>query len=56
VEDRYTIQVPLDATPGEYTLRVGMYDAETKERLRVAVDGEPVPERHAELNTITVVR
>ncbi len=56
VEDHYTIQVPSDAPAGEYPLRVGMYDAATGERLLVTVDGKPVPERHAELTTVTVAR
>lgn len=56
VEDHYTIQVPLDTPPGEYALRVGMYDADTKERLLVAVDGQPVPDRHAALTKVTVAK
>lgn len=54
VEDEYTIQVPLDAQPGEYVLRVGMYDIATKERLLATVAGTPVPERYAELTTVSV--
>jgi len=54
VEDRYTIPVPPDVPPGEYTLLVGMYDAATGERPVTLVDGEPVPERHVVLTTITV--
>jgi len=56
VEDRYTIQVPLDTPPGAYTLQVGMYDADTEERLLVLVDDQPVPERYVALTTITVAR
>jgi uncharacterized membrane protein len=54
VEDHYTIPVPLDAPPADYTLRVGMYDAATGERLLVAADGTPVPEGYVELATVTV--
>lgn len=56
VEDRHTVQVPADAPPGEYVLRVGMYDAATLERLDVAVDGVRIPEHHIALTTITVTR
>jgi hypothetical protein len=56
VEDHYTIQVPPDAPAGEYPLRVGMYDAATGERLLVTLDGKPVPERQAELTTVTVAK
>jgi len=54
VEDSYTIPVPPDAPPGEYTLRVGMYNAANGERPVTLVDGAPVPERHVVLTTITV--
>jgi hypothetical protein len=56
VEDHYTIQVPGDAPPGQYPLRVGMYDAATKERLLITMDDTPVPGRYVELTTITVAR
>jgi 4-amino-4-deoxy-L-arabinose transferase-like glycosyltransferase len=56
VEDHYTIEVPLEAPPAGYTLRVGMYDAATGERLLIAVDGTPVPEGYVELATVTVAR
>ncbi|MBE9506823.1 MAG: hypothetical protein IMY86_02130, partial [Chloroflexi bacterium] len=54
VEDSYTIPVPPDAPPGEYTLRVGMYNAANDERPVTLVDGASVPERHVALTTITV--
>lgn len=54
VEDYYAIDVPGDAQPGEYALRVGMYDAATKERLLTTVDGTLVPERYAQLAIVTV--
>ena len=56
VEDHYTIPVPPDAPPGEYTLLVGMYDASTGERPVTLVDGEPVPGRYVALTTIIVSR
>jgi hypothetical protein len=54
VEDQYSIEIPADAPAGEYVLRVGMYDAATKERLLIAVDGTTVPEGYVTLTTITV--
>ena len=56
VKDHYTIPVSPDAPPGEYMLRVGMYDAATGERPVTLVDGAPVPERYVVLTTITVSR
>lgn len=56
VEDQYVIPVPADAPPGEYALRVGMYDAATEERLIPLAGGAPTAERHIELTTITVNR
>nr|HID13192.1 hypothetical protein [Anaerolineae bacterium] len=56
VEDHYTIPVSSDAPPGEYALRVGMYDAANGERPVTLVNGEPVPERYVVLTTITVSR
>jgi hypothetical protein len=35
IADPYAIVVPPDAAPGEYTIRVGMYDLTTGERLTV---------------------
>ncbi len=54
VEDHYTIEVPPDTPPGEYTLRIGMYDAVTTERLLCWVEGAPVPERYIELASMTI--
>jgi len=56
VEDSYTIPVPPDTPPGEYTLQVGMYDGATGERAITLVDGEPVPERQIVLTAIKVSR
>lgn len=38
VEDPYELEIPSDAAPGAHTLRIGMYDPTTLERLPV-VDG-----------------
>ncbi len=56
VEDRHTVQVPAGALPGDYVLRVGMYDAATLERLDVAVDGASIAEQYIVLSTIVVTR
>jgi len=54
VDDQHAIQVPGDAQPGEYTLRLGMYDAATGERLTTWVDDTPMPARYVELIRISV--
>ena len=41
VEDPYAIMFPPDAAPGEYAVEVGLYIAETGQRLLVEVPGEP---------------
>jgi mannosyltransferase len=40
--DRYGILLPLDLSPGRYTLIVGLYPIANGERLPVALNGEPV--------------
>ncbi len=41
--DEWPIPIPPDAAPGQYTLRIGMYDADTLARLPViAPDGSPL--------------
>jgi hypothetical protein len=40
--DEHTIVLPADMTPGPYTLLVGMYDAQTMQRLPVAGGGDAV--------------
>ena len=40
IVDKYVIMVPADASPGSYSLAVGLYDAGTGNRLAVAT-GEP---------------
>lgn len=54
VTDRYAIQVPGDARPGEYVLRLGTYDAGTGERLFVWVGDNQMPEGYVELARILV--
>jgi hypothetical protein len=54
VRDSYTILLPPDLPPGEYTLLGGMYDAATNERPVTIIDGVLIPERHVVLTTITV--
>ncbi len=41
ITDNYTIEIPADAQPGDYTVRVGLYDLDTMTRLPVTMDGEP---------------
>lgn len=41
--DEHTIVLPADLAPGAYTLYVGMYDAQTMQRLPVAGGGDAVP-------------
>lgn len=42
VRDKYTIAVPADAPPGDYTLITGFYNWHTLERLPVLGAGQPV--------------
>jgi len=45
IEDSYEVFLHGDLTPGEYELSVGMYDAETMERLAAyTADGKRLPE------------
>jgi hypothetical protein len=54
IEEHYAIAVPLDTPPGEYELRVGIYNAANGERPVTLVDGVSIPERHVVLGAITV--
>ncbi|HET7089165.1 MAG TPA: hypothetical protein VFL17_10975, partial [Anaerolineae bacterium] len=40
VEDTYTIPIPADAPPGEYTIEVGLYRFGTGERLPLSSGGD----------------
>jgi hypothetical protein len=44
IEDSYTLEIPLDAPPGPYTLYVGLYDAATEERQPAFQDNQRLPE------------
>jgi hypothetical protein len=44
VRDQYDLVIPPDVSSGEYRLKVGMYLAETGERLNVLEDGVPLPD------------
>ncbi len=44
IEDHYTLRIPADAPPGPYTLYVGLYRADTGERLPALQAGQRLPE------------
>jgi 4-amino-4-deoxy-L-arabinose transferase-like glycosyltransferase len=54
VRDQYDMVIPSDAPPGEYRLNVGMYLAETGERLNVLKDGVPLPDNWILLQSVAV--
>ena len=54
IVDSYTIPINPQAPPGSYQLLVGMYNAETGERLPITENGEPVPDNAIRLVEITV--
>jgi len=43
IEDSYTLVIPSDASPGPYTLYVGLYDATTSDRQPAFRDGQRLP-------------
>jgi hypothetical protein len=49
VEDRHLVHLPPDLPPGEYTLAIGMYQAQTLERLELAA-----PEGQVSHNLLTL--
>jgi hypothetical protein len=54
VEDRYQIALPLRRSPGEYTIKIGLYQLDTGERLMpFSSAGEPA-DRALEIAHITV--
>jgi hypothetical protein len=54
VEDRYQIALPLHQSPGEYTVKIGLYQLDTGERLMpFSSAGEPA-DRALEIAHITV--
>ena len=55
VEDEHDLEVRAGQEPGEYTLVVGMYEAETGERLPAYDEhGQPSPQRRVVLTTVRV--
>jgi hypothetical protein len=54
VRDQYDLVIPSDAPSGEYRLNVGMYLAETGERLNVLKDGVPLPDTRIPLQPVAV--
>jgi 4-amino-4-deoxy-L-arabinose transferase-like glycosyltransferase len=54
VRDQYDLVIPSDAPSGEYRLNVGMYLAETGERLNVLKDGVPLPDTWIPLQRVAV--
>ena len=54
VRDQYDLVIPLETPPGQHRLEVGMYLAETGERLSVVKDGMPLPEHRILLQPVTV--
>jgi len=57
LDDPYELTVPPDASPGPYTLSVGMYDWRTGERLQALADCDtPLPENRITLATFEVRR
>ncbi len=54
VRDQYDMVIPSDIPSGEYRLKVGMYLAETGERLNVLKDGVPLPDTWIPLQPVAV--
>jgi len=50
----YNLVILSDAPSGEYRLNVGMYLAETGERLNVLKDGVPLPDTWIPLQPVAV--
>ncbi|HID62253.1 MAG TPA: hypothetical protein EYP49_05865 [Anaerolineae bacterium] len=56
VRDQYDLVIPSEAPPGQYHLKVGMYLAETGERLRMVRGDEPLLENVVTLPPFQVHR
>jgi hypothetical protein len=54
ITDRYELAIPSNIPPGTYTLIVGMYDANTAERLFVFDTGDGLLGDHVELSEVTL--
>ena len=50
----YNLVILSDAPSGEYRLNVGMYLAETGERLKVLKDGIPLPDHQIPLQPVAI--
>jgi hypothetical protein len=56
VRDQYNLVISPDAPPGEYQIEVGMYLAETGERLDVRREEGPLPEKRILLSPPVTIR
>jgi hypothetical protein len=56
VRDQYDIAISPEVLPGEYRLEVGMYLAETGERLQARGEEGPLPENRILLLPPVVIR
>ncbi len=56
VRDQYNLVISPDAPPGEYQIEVGMYLAETGERLEVRGEEGPLPENRILLSPPVMIR
>jgi len=54
VRDQYDLVIPSEVPSGEHWLNVGMYLAETGERLKVLKDGVPLPDHRIPLQAVAV--
>ena len=52
--DRYRLTLPDDLSEGEYTLRVGMYDPNTLERLSVSTTQHPIIDNAVQLTGVSL--
>jgi hypothetical protein len=54
--DKYDIPIQMDVPPGQYILEIGMYQAETGQRLQIANDEGQVVDDRVLLKEITIKR
>jgi hypothetical protein len=54
VRDQYDLVIPSEVPSGEHWLNVGMYLAETGERLKVLKDGVPLPDHRIPLQAVAI--
>ncbi|MEW5960635.1 MAG: glycosyltransferase family 39 protein [Chloroflexota bacterium] len=52
--DRYDLPIDPAAPPGDYQLLVGMYEAQSGQRLAITLDGKPVSDNAIRLATISL--